>query len=54
MKMDELKFLGMENPAKELQLSAFAKAETNSQRRKLLQVQFEEEYRQSIRNTKDK
>ncbi|KAJ3249433.1 Dynein regulatory complex protein 11 [Chytriomyces hyalinus] len=51
---EELIFLGMASAPKDPKQSAIAKAELNRNRRKILQVQHEEEYQAALVNTREK
>jgi IQ and AAA domain-containing protein len=52
--LNELQFLGMEFPTMEKKNNVMVKEEANKERRKLLQVQYEEDYLQALVSTKEK
>jgi hypothetical protein len=52
--LNELQFLGMEFPTMEKKNNIMVKEEANKERRKLLQVQYEEDYLQALVSTKEK
>ncbi|KAJ3030613.1 UNVERIFIED_CONTAM: Dynein regulatory complex protein 11 [Siphonaria sp. JEL0065] len=51
---EELIFLGMASAPKDPKQSPMAKSETNRTRRKIIQIQHEEEYQAALVNTKEK